>query len=238
VQVPIPSPGSFVWIRQRRWRVERARLDRRVVRLDVANDHDRLTFLVPFDRPVAAGSRRGPRQVRSGQALAWLAGLAARHGGVRTPMTALAADVALLPHQFDAVLAMLGGARRVLVADEAGLGKTIQAGLVLAEVLAREPSPRALIVVRPSIDHVRAPSSGFHASKRGSPGSRRFQTSCCTVSVRRRICHGCDPSARVNKSPFRIESCSPGIPMMRLMKLFERSSGYLNTTISKRSGSR
>jgi hypothetical protein len=147
VQVPIPPPGSIVWIRQRRWRVERARMDRRVVRLEVANGHDRLTFLAPFDRPVVAGPQRRPRQVRPGEALARLASLAARLGGTRTPMTALAADVALLAHQFDAVLAMLRGARRVLVADEAGLGKTIQAGLVLAEVLAREPSARVLIVV-------------------------------------------------------------------------------------------
>ena len=42
---------------------------------------------------------------------------------------------------------MLGGARRVLVADEVGLGKTIQAGLIIAELQQRRPGLRALVVV-------------------------------------------------------------------------------------------
>jgi hypothetical protein len=47
-----------------------------------------------------------------------------------------------------------------------------------------------------------------------------------------------EASRRVHRSPREIFSCSDGIPQMRLMKFFERSSGYRKTTTSKRSGSR
>ena len=53
----LPLPGDLVWIRRRRWRVERARRDRHVVRLDVAARDRRLTFLSPFDRVVRARAR-------------------------------------------------------------------------------------------------------------------------------------------------------------------------------------
>lgn len=145
--VPVPAAGSIVWIRQRRWRVERARLDRGVVRLDVADRRERLTFLAPFDRPVAEAPPARPWTVRSQQAVARLAGLAARAGGVGTPMSAVSAGITLHPHQLEPVLAVLGGARRILIADDVGLGKTVQAGLVLSEVIAREGSPVALIIV-------------------------------------------------------------------------------------------
>ena len=42
---------------------------------------------------------------------------------------------------------MAGGAPRVLLADEVGLGKTIQAGWIIADLVAREPSSRILIAV-------------------------------------------------------------------------------------------
>ena len=42
---------------------------------------------------------------------------------------------------------MAGGAPRVLLADEVGLGKTIQAGWIMADLVAREPSARILVAV-------------------------------------------------------------------------------------------
>ncbi len=147
MHVAVPAPGSIVWIRQRRWRVERAQVDRSVVRLDVADRDQRITFLAPFDRPTAIDRPVRPGYVRPQQAVARLADLAAHACGVRTTMSAIGARIALLPHQLEPVLAVLGGARRVLVADDVGLGKTIQAGLVLAELLQRQPSLRALVIV-------------------------------------------------------------------------------------------
>jgi hypothetical protein len=48
-------------------------------------------------------------------------------------------------------LAVLAGGRRILVADEVGLGKTIQAGLLIAELHRRDPAFRALILTPSSL---------------------------------------------------------------------------------------
>ena len=147
----LPRPGSVVWIRRQRWRIERVRLDHGLIRFEVTDRRRRRTFLAPFDRPVSAGRAGRVRWVRSSQALARLAGLAARAGGLRTPLSALTADIALLPHQFDPLIAFLDGRRRVLVADDVGLGKTIQAGLVIADLMTREPAPFMLVLVPATI---------------------------------------------------------------------------------------
>ena len=74
----VPLPSEVVWIRQRRWRVERARRDRNVVRLDVRNRDARLTFLAPFDRPSTVDRVERLRQVRPQHASARLAQLIGR----------------------------------------------------------------------------------------------------------------------------------------------------------------
>jgi superfamily II DNA or RNA helicase len=147
----LPLPGDLVWIRQKRWRIERVRRDRNVVRLDVASRDARLTFLAPFDRPTSISRSDRLKRVRPQQALARLAHLLGRTYGIRTMASAVDADLAILPHQLEPALAVVRGARRVLVADEVGLGKTIQAGLVAAEILRRDPAARVLIVVPASL---------------------------------------------------------------------------------------
>jgi len=142
---PLPVPGDIVWIRRRRWRVERAHRDRHVVRLDVAARGRRLTFLSPFDR-VASGARGQMRRVRPQSALARLAHLIAGADDARVPSVAVAAEIDLLPHQLEPAMAMLSGTARILIADEVGLGKTIQAGLAMAEIVRREGSPRILVL--------------------------------------------------------------------------------------------
>jgi superfamily II DNA or RNA helicase len=53
----------------------------------------------------------------------------------------------LLPFQLEPALALMQGrATRMLLADEVGLGKTVQAGLLVAELLERDPRARVLIV--------------------------------------------------------------------------------------------
>ena len=71
----VPVPGDVVWIRQRRWRVERARRDRNVIRLDVRSRDERLTFLAPFDRPATIARTERLTRVRAGHAAARLAHL-------------------------------------------------------------------------------------------------------------------------------------------------------------------
>src|SRR5204863_4684805 len=53
----------------------------------------------------------------------------------------------LLPHQLEPALAVMrGSGARLLLADEVGLGKTIQAALVLSELRERAAADRALIL--------------------------------------------------------------------------------------------
>ena len=143
---PLPAPGTIVWIRQRRWRVESARRDRSIVRLDVADRHGRLTFLAPFDRPTPVAVSRRLRVSGLREAAARCAGLVARTYSARGLRAVLDAGVDVLPYQLEPALAMADGVRRVLVADEVGLGKTIQAALAIAELKRRRPAIRAMVV--------------------------------------------------------------------------------------------
>jgi superfamily II DNA or RNA helicase len=59
---------------------------------------------------------------------------------------AASAAIDLLDYQLEPAIACLHGATRLLLADEVGLGKTIQAGLILVDLLARDESARALIL--------------------------------------------------------------------------------------------
>ena len=57
------------------------------------------------------------------------------------------ADIDVLPHQLEPALAIVRGlGSRVLLADEVGLGKTVQAGIVVSELRARGAIERALVL--------------------------------------------------------------------------------------------
>lgn len=142
-----PLPGSPVRIRRRRWRVDRTRVDRHTVRLDVSDRDRRLTVFTPYDAPGAAGPDTRPVGVRMQQGLARLAHLIARAPHARIPAGLLDAHIDIRPYQLEPLLAMCAGHRRVLIADEVGLGKTIQAGLVLAHLHPTTPSFHALVIV-------------------------------------------------------------------------------------------
>ena len=170
----LPLPGDLVWIRQRRWRVERVRRSRNVVRLDVASRDARLTFLAPFDRPSSVPRSERFRRVRPQQAVARLAHLAATAYGTRSLASAIGANIDVLPYQLEPALAIVNGARRVLIADDVGLGKTIQAALIITECIRRNPAARVLLIVPASlgpqwVDELR----------------RRFQITCVESDARR-----------------------------------------------------
>ena len=147
MQSALPQPGAAVWIRGQRWRVTRVRGDRHVVRLDVTGESGRQAFLYPFDRPTELREDLRPVRVRPQRARARLALLAGRTFGRRTLSAAVDARAAILPYQLEPALAALGGARRILIADEVGLGKTVQAGLIAAEIIRRDAPARVLVVV-------------------------------------------------------------------------------------------
>lgn len=149
----VPIPGSHVWLRQRRWRVDRAQTERHHIRLDVSHRNTRLTVLTPYDQPRTVAGCRRPVHRRRQRALARLAFLVASAESARLLVTALTARLHIWPHQFEPVLAVRDGCRRVLIADDVGLGKTIQAGLILAELQRRVPGARALVITPAHLRH-------------------------------------------------------------------------------------
>src|SRR5438046_1783883 len=143
-------PGDLVRVRRQRWRVVDVR----------AYEACRVLTLAGIETPGADGERRliAPSDtiepiVRSGRLRlvarrAWRG--ACRHLiAANTPPGALRsgrhARIDLLPHQLEPALAVVRGlGSRLLLADDVGLGKTIQAGLVLSELRARTAVERAL----------------------------------------------------------------------------------------------
>jgi hypothetical protein len=146
--------GDAVRIRGERWRVAAAASFDEVSIVDVdgcdaTNQGTRAHFLLPFERIEAIASRStAPRVVTHARwrraARALLAGVVPRWASLRA---AANARLTILPFQLEPAIAVTrGDTCRVLIADEVGLGKTIQAGLIVAETLARTPDARALIV--------------------------------------------------------------------------------------------
>src|SRR5262245_13891798 len=143
--------GSIVRVRRARWRILDVRLYERcqIVTLGGVTPANRTRRVVaPFDRLELVGLRR--RRLRIVGARAWrrvcraLLAAASPPCGLRT---AAAARIDLLPHQFEPAMAFIAGrASRILLADDVGLGKTIQAGLVIAELIARGAVERVLIL--------------------------------------------------------------------------------------------
>jgi hypothetical protein len=108
------------------------------------------TLLVPFDRPrmpspprlAVVSRRRWAREVRDAVASCF------PYGGLRHCPPA----VRLLAYQLEPALAFLRhGATRVLVADDVGLGKTVEAGIVVRELTASDRHARILILCPASL---------------------------------------------------------------------------------------
>jgi superfamily II DNA or RNA helicase len=107
-----------------------------------------LSILTPFDRPRSLDCQPTLRIVRPRR---WLHDLD-RAQVVVHPFGALAgasrSSMRVLPYQLEPALAVLGGqATRLLIADAVGLGKTIQAGLILRELARDTEAFRALVLV-------------------------------------------------------------------------------------------
>src|SRR5687767_6340927 len=140
------EPGSIVTVRDEQWRI--ARVDAfdccAVVTLD-AGGCRRLRVIEPFERILPVGGSRITRCHRRTALRAALKTIAC----ARPPLglwTAAAATINLLPYQLEPALAVLRGSTRLLLADAVGLGKTIQAGLILSELRERGWVDRALVL--------------------------------------------------------------------------------------------
>src|SRR2546423_12358933 len=146
--------GDAVRIRGERWRIvtDASFPDVSIVDVDgcdATNLGTKARFLLPFERIDTLAARSTvPRIVTHARwrraARAMLAGAVPHWASLRA---AARAQLAILPFQLEPAIAVTrGDACRVLIADEVGLGKTIQAALIVAETIARTPDARALIV--------------------------------------------------------------------------------------------
>ncbi|GAB5550237.1 MAG: hypothetical protein SangKO_099970 [Sandaracinaceae bacterium] len=81
-----------------------------------------------------------------------LAGLAKQRAAARGFTGALSASITLYPHQFEVVRRVLTDpVQRYLLADEVGLGKTIEAAVIIRQHLLDHPQSRVLVTVPPPL---------------------------------------------------------------------------------------
>jgi superfamily II DNA or RNA helicase len=119
----------------------------RLIGVDRVNRARDCTLLAPFDEVVRVEGAWRPRVVSRRRWMRAFGELVAEAQSRDVPLSAAGADAALLPHQLDPLLALLRGeASRLLIADEVGLGKTVQAVLIVRELAARGRADRVLIV--------------------------------------------------------------------------------------------
>ncbi len=144
------QPGATLEIRGEQWSLARQqRFDAcRLLTLtgaEPSNAARTLRIIHPFDRPRPLTRRRLCRRPRRAVQRAALGAIAAErtHSGL---WSAAAASIDILPYQLEPALAVVDGATRLLLADAVGLGKTIQTGLIVAELYARGWVERTLIV--------------------------------------------------------------------------------------------
>src|SRR5262245_950619 len=146
--------GDLVLARRDRWRVvDISPYDGcQIVTLagaGPANTGRHCRLISPFDHvePIAT---RDPWRLQRASTRRWrrtLRSLLADHTPPDRLRAAARAKMDLLPHQLEPALAVVRGrGTRVLIADEVGLGKTIQAALIVAELRERGAADRVLVL--------------------------------------------------------------------------------------------
>ena len=147
------APGERVGARAQRWQVVHAREARACVAIALlpSDSHQAAsrTLIHPFDRLTRLRRHARLRPARLAHAHRVLDRmLVAPVPTWATPTTVVETAIDLLPHQFVAALALVRGlASRVCVLDTVGTGKTMHAGIAIAELLARGLATRVLVVV-------------------------------------------------------------------------------------------
>ncbi len=144
--------GDLVHVRRQRWRVVDVRAYDQCQLLALAgiepgNRGLERRFLTPFETVAALDREASFRFVRPQRWRRACRALLADDAPAAGLRAARSARIDLLPHQLEPALAVVRGhGSRVLLADDVGLGKTIQAGLIIAELRARGMAERILIV--------------------------------------------------------------------------------------------
>jgi superfamily II DNA or RNA helicase len=148
--------GQHVVVRDEHWTVINTDIYDAAVGVQLrgagAHNRDQLQYvLTPFDRVelASAGSRVRQRSRRA--VLATVARALADSPTWNQCWTAGHASIDLRAWQLAPALAAVRGATRILLADGVGLGKTIQAGLVVTELIARGLADRVLVLTPAAI---------------------------------------------------------------------------------------
>ncbi len=151
------TAGDRVTVRGGRWVVEKAEAFADSTLLTLASAESSLVpqqcrLLLPFDRPALS---HPASRIRAVTRQRWRRLFRARLSRQRVHGQLCAvprAAISILPFQLEPALALIQGrASRFLLGDEVGLGKTIQAGLMLAELRQRSWCDRALIITPPGL---------------------------------------------------------------------------------------
>lgn len=152
-QAAVVRRGDVVRIRASRWRITScAGYGPTVVvdatGCDATNRAERARFLLPFEPLDRIDAPAAPAVVRPARwrhtARPALADACPSWTSLRT---AARANLTPIPFQLEPALALArGDACRFLIADSVGLGKTVEAGLMLAEILERRPEARAIVI--------------------------------------------------------------------------------------------
>ena len=153
MRAPSLRRGDIVSIRDERWTVWRQVAHAAAAVIEVrgcgrTNRGVHTRFVLPFEPvhplPLVQATRVVTTRRWRRQARLLLAEATPAYDSLR----ALAGSgIDLLPFQLEPALAVVRGvAARILIADEVGLGKTIQAGLIAAETLERDADAHVLVV--------------------------------------------------------------------------------------------
>jgi superfamily II DNA or RNA helicase len=141
-------------LRGRRWRLDMtvAHADCLELHLTQATGGGTRILLWPFDRPAAL---ERPARVRTVRLRRWAAAVRRAAALSIDPLTprSFHATADVLDFQVAPAVAISAGASRLLLADEVGLGKTIQAGWIVSDLLARDADARILLAVPAGIRH-------------------------------------------------------------------------------------
>ena len=144
------QPGDIVVVRDECWTVARTESFDQCAILTLegrgpGNTGRRCQAITPFERVMPSHADRPRRRKRRTVLRTALAAIADERPALGL-WSAAGASLDLIAYQLEPALAVLGGATRVLLADAVGLGKTVQAGLILAELQMRGLVDRTLIL--------------------------------------------------------------------------------------------
>src|SRR5215212_1017861 len=144
--------GDDVRVRGARWRIVDVQPHDTcnvftLAAIGTAHAETRRQFIEPFDRIEPVEPRQSAAVVAAARWRRACRASIATDDAYPSLAAARSARIALLPHQLEPALAILAGdGTRVLLADGVGLGKTIEAALIVSELRTRGWIDRVLVL--------------------------------------------------------------------------------------------